>query len=255
MTSLVFVHRAEEHVEKEIGELLMKQSESTKKLLSGIVGDGEKSSVKLTFNAWKEWSKEMTAEMIEEERRLESAAAIQNMKTEITTKLEAMKYKMTQYVLRAFTRRVILAHLSHWRSAILLFREEKLIADFGAEAASAKSRLERQKQLDAERAWAAKQEMASKFGMGGDKNRKRVAFGAWKKAFFDMMKEEVAKLEAQRLKLQADAKGFGHGALMNRSKKKLLNDIMDAWNDAVAMSQVNKASLDVMKARDATLQK
>merc|ERR1719281_535459 len=93
MTALVFVHRAEAHVEEEIAALLMKQSESTKKLLSGIVGDGEKSSVKLTFNAWKEYSKEMTAEMIEEEKRLELEAAIQAMKMEITSKLESMKYR------------------------------------------------------------------------------------------------------------------------------------------------------------------
>jgi hypothetical protein len=233
----------------------MKQSESTKKLLSGIMGNGEKSIVKLCFNSWHEWSVETTAEMLEEERRLESQARIQNMRMEITEKLDGMKYKMTQYVLRAFKKRVMLAHLNYWRGAILMFRQEKMIAEFGEEAASAKSRLQRQRELDAERAWAAKAEMAANMGMGGDKNKKRVTFAAWRKAYLDMMKAEVAKIEKERLQLEAGKKGFGTGYLKAKSSKKLLHDMMDAWNEAVAMTQANKQDLGITKARDATLQK
>ena len=42
------------------------------------------------------------------------------MRMEITEKLDGMKYKMTQYVLRAFKNRVMLAHLNYWRGVCSL---------------------------------------------------------------------------------------------------------------------------------------
>ena len=42
------------------------------------------------------------------------------MRMEITEKLDGMKYKMTQYVLRAFKKRVMLAHLNYWRGVCSL---------------------------------------------------------------------------------------------------------------------------------------
>lgn len=200
--------KAEEEVEAEIAKELMAQAGNIKKLLASMMSGDSKHALTMTFIAWKDWSANNSADMIAEEQRLATAAEIQKCKMELHSKMEGIKFKMTAYAMTSLKRRAQLLAMNAWRRYLLGERQVRLEEEFGAEKAAAHGRLKAMLEDAENLAKAQRAKLLMNYVGGNNQTRIRSGFTGWRVCTLQTMREEIAQMEIDKIKLEAKAKGI-----------------------------------------------